>query len=127
MGCLSDLNGQVVRKAESILSHCSHPLHHEFQELPSGSWYGFPTVKTNKYKHSFTPTTIALFNKVKRRSASLVELVSLPLWFFFFIHGDYDDDYVDNDDGGGNVMMMMMMIIMVTLLIMIVIFSMMLT
>uniref|UniRef100_A0A8C7TMH3 non-specific serine/threonine protein kinase n=1 Tax=Oncorhynchus mykiss TaxID=8022 RepID=A0A8C7TMH3_ONCMY len=64
----SDLyNREGLRKEESILSDCSHPLQHEFQVLPSGSQFRSPTVKTNRSKHSFTLMAIALFNTGKRR------------------------------------------------------------
>jgi len=48
-------NRQVVGKARSILMVTSHS---KFQFLPSG----FPLVRSNKYKHSFIPTSISLLN-----------------------------------------------------------------
>ena len=39
---------QVVRKANAVISDSSHPLHSEFQILPSGSRYGLPPVKINR-------------------------------------------------------------------------------
>jgi len=40
----------------------SHPLYSEFQFLPSGSRLRFPSVRSNRYKHSFIPTWISLLN-----------------------------------------------------------------
>ncbi len=60
-------NSQVVKRANSILSDHSHPLHHHFQLLPSGTRFSLPSVKTNRYKHSFNPTAITLLNAGKRR------------------------------------------------------------
>jgi len=34
----------------------------EFQLLPSGSQLRFPYVRSNRYKHSFIPTSISLIN-----------------------------------------------------------------
>jgi len=51
-------NQQVVGKARFILMVTSHPLHSEFQFLPSG----FLLVRSNRYKHSFIPTSISLLN-----------------------------------------------------------------
>ena len=60
-------NRQVVKKANSILSDHSHPLHQHFQLLPSGTRFSFPLVRTNRYKYSFTPTAITLLNAGKMR------------------------------------------------------------
>ena len=60
-------NSQVVKRANSILSDHSHPLHQHFQLLPSGTRFSLPSVKTNRYKHSFTPTAITLLNAGIRR------------------------------------------------------------
>ncbi len=64
---LQDLyNNQLHKKAENILSDCSHPLHQEFLFLPSGSLLRLPPAKTNRHKHSFTPSAVSLLNS--RRS-----------------------------------------------------------
>uniref|UniRef100_A0A671U0G4 Endonuclease/exonuclease/phosphatase domain-containing protein n=1 Tax=Sparus aurata TaxID=8175 RepID=A0A671U0G4_SPAAU len=58
---LQDLyNKQLLKKANSILSDCSHPLHQQFQFLPSGSLLRLPLAKTNRYKHSFVPPAVSL-------------------------------------------------------------------
>ncbi len=49
-------NKQLHKKAESILSDCSHPLHQQFQFLPSGTLHWLPLAKTNRFKHSFIPS-----------------------------------------------------------------------
>lgn len=60
-------NKQLHKKAEFILSDCSHPLHHQFQFLPSGSLLRLPLAKTNRYKHSFVPSAISLLNSRRKR------------------------------------------------------------
>ncbi len=40
-------NKRVYKKAKSILSDSSHPLHQQFELLPSGSLYRLPPIKTN--------------------------------------------------------------------------------
>ena len=60
---LTDLHRKAtLRKAESILSVSAHPLHSEFQLLPSGSRFRFPSVKTNRFRFSFVPSAISLLN-----------------------------------------------------------------
>ncbi len=59
-------NPQVVRKAQSILMVTLHPLYPEFQFLPSGSRLRFPSVRSNRYKHSFIPTSTSLLNSGMR-------------------------------------------------------------
>ncbi len=66
---LSDLfHRQILRKANVIRSDSSHPLHSEFQLLPSGSRLRFPPVKSNRYKYSLIPTAISLLNADQGRS-----------------------------------------------------------
>ena len=60
-------NRHVLKKAESIMSDSSHPLHAEFTMLPSGSRFSQPSAKTNRYKFSFVPSAISLLNSVKKR------------------------------------------------------------
>lgn len=57
---------QVIRKAECILENYSHPLHKEFQFLPSGSRFKCPLARTNRYKNSFLPSAIQLLNSTRK-------------------------------------------------------------
>lgn len=77
---LTDLfNRQIIRKANAILSDSSHPLHSEFQFLPSGPRLRLSRMESNRYKHSFVPTAISLlYSGQGRRSRTwLVDI----LWF----------------------------------------------
>lgn len=49
---------RVDNKANSILPDSSRSLHQQFKLLPSGSLYRLPSIKSNRYKHSFIPTAI---------------------------------------------------------------------
>lgn len=53
---------QVLNKARSILSLPDHPLRMEFNLLPSGRRYQLPRARTNRFKFSFVPTALKLFN-----------------------------------------------------------------
>lgn len=53
---------QVLNKARSILSLPDHPLRMEFNLLPSGRRYQLPRTRTNRFKFSFVPTALKLFN-----------------------------------------------------------------
>ena len=55
---------QVQRITESILNHRLHPLHKEFQLLPSGKRFLVPRFKTKRFKNSFVPAAITLKNKL---------------------------------------------------------------
>ncbi len=59
---------QVGRKARSILSDATHPLYNEFQTLPSGSRFRFPSLKSNRYKQSSIPAAISVLNVGQGRS-----------------------------------------------------------
>ena len=49
---VSDLYSHAVkRKADSISKDLSHPLHHSFQLLPSGSQFRVPLAKKRTYKN----------------------------------------------------------------------------
>jgi len=74
---LTDLfTRQIIREANEILSDSSHPLHSEFQFLPSGPRLSLPCMKSNRYKHSFVPTAISLLNsgQGKRSRTWLVDI-----------------------------------------------------
>ncbi len=58
---------QLQRKASCILEDCSHPLHGEFQLLPSGCRYVLPRSRTKGYRSSFVPTAIAMLNSQATR------------------------------------------------------------
>lgn len=62
----SSLSDLFTRQAKSILSEATHPLFNEFQSLPSGSRSSFRAVKTNRYRHSFSPTAISILNSKQR-------------------------------------------------------------
>ena len=47
---------------EYFLSANGHPLHPEFQLLPSKLRFSFPRAKTNRYSHSFAPSAISLLS-----------------------------------------------------------------
>ncbi len=49
---------QVLGKAQSMLLGDSHPMYHEFHLLPSGIRYS----KTNRFRHSFIPSAVKVFN-----------------------------------------------------------------
>ena len=53
---------QILRKARSILTKKDHILNREFTTLPSGRRLTCPTCKTNRFKNSFTPVALCLFN-----------------------------------------------------------------
>lgn len=49
---------QLQQKGTSVLNDDSHPLHSEFQVLPSGRRFLIPRCKTKRYKNSFVPTVL---------------------------------------------------------------------
>lgn len=51
------------RKAMSIIGDNKHPLHNEFELLPSGRRYRVPLANRNIYKRSFIPSAINIMNK----------------------------------------------------------------
>lgn len=51
-------NGAVVRKARQISGDTLHPLHSQFELLPSGRKFRVPRVSRNIYKKSFIPYAI---------------------------------------------------------------------
>lgn len=56
-------NKQLWKKAESILSDCSHPLHQQFQFRPSGTLLILPQAKTNRLNTPlYLPSAIFLLN-----------------------------------------------------------------
>jgi len=54
---------KVVNLAYRILKDPSHILLPEYELLPSGRRYRASRCKSNRYKLSFLPTSIALINK----------------------------------------------------------------
>ena len=54
--------GQLRRLAGSILGDASHPLHGEFQPLPSGRRFKMPAFKTKRYRCSFIPSATKALN-----------------------------------------------------------------
>ena len=62
---IADLfKSRSVKKAQRILADSSHPLHSEFKLLPSGRRYAVPSGNTNRFRNSFIPRVIELFNKL---------------------------------------------------------------
>ena len=55
-------NGQLQRLARSIINDTTHPLHEEFQPLPSGRRFRMPACKTKRYRCSFIPSAIKALN-----------------------------------------------------------------
>ena len=54
----------VQRKALSIINDETHPLHTEFELLPSGRRYRVPLARKKIYKSSFIPNAISVVNKL---------------------------------------------------------------
>jgi len=48
----------LQRKVSFIIRDCSHPLHAEFQLLPSGCRFMAPRWRTRRYKNTFVPAAI---------------------------------------------------------------------
>ena len=44
--------------SEKIMKDTAHPLHHEFQLLPSGRRLRVPYARTNRFKNTFVPLSI---------------------------------------------------------------------
>lgn len=83
-------NSQVVKRANSILSDCTQPLHQEFQSLPSGTRLRFLSVKTNRYKHSFIPTHYP--PQLREKEAAWLSWVWRPSYrMVFMLMCDYVD------------------------------------
>ena len=53
---------QVLRKARAILANTGHPLHREFESLPSGRRFRVPRAKCNRSRNSFVSRAITLLN-----------------------------------------------------------------
>lgn len=62
-------DSRVRRRFEIVLGDTSHPLHGEFSEriISRSGRLRTPTVSTNRYKLSFVPRAIALFNDSFKR------------------------------------------------------------
>lgn len=77
---------RVDNKANSILPDSSHPLHQQFKLLLSGSFYRLPSIKSNRYKHSFIPT--AIFSSIPEGRGSHLHstflLILLISMFFLY-------------------------------------------
>lgn len=54
----------VVRKARQISGDSSHPLHSQFEMLPSGHRFRVPRVSRNIYKKYFIPHAIQALNAI---------------------------------------------------------------
>ena len=54
---------QIVKKVDKIRTDTSHILSQHFELLPSGRRFRVPSLKTNRARQSFIPTSIREFNK----------------------------------------------------------------
>ncbi|PVD27792.1 hypothetical protein C0Q70_12965 [Pomacea canaliculata] len=52
--------------AHNIIADLTHPLHPNFQLLPSGRRYKVPRVRKAAYQRSFVPAAITILNKGTR-------------------------------------------------------------
>ena len=65
---LSDLyRFSIKRNVGKILYDDNHPLHQQFETLPSGRRLRMPLVKTNRYKFSFVPSAVRVMNETEHR------------------------------------------------------------
>ena len=55
---------QTIKLAEKIMSDSNHPLHQDYQMLPSGRRLRVPYSRTNRYKNSFIPRSINFLNSM---------------------------------------------------------------
>lgn len=62
-GFLDSQNAATVRLAQKIVRTPSHPLHQEFELLPSGRRFRVPRCQLNRTKNSLVPHAITLLNK----------------------------------------------------------------
>lgn len=58
---------QLQRKASAIALDSSHPLHSEFQLLPSGCRFVVPKARTKRYRTTFVPAAITKLNSNIKR------------------------------------------------------------
>ena len=56
---------QVKNKVDNIVSDSSHILFNEYQYLPSGRRLRVPKSKSNRYRQSFVPSSVMLYNDRK--------------------------------------------------------------
>ena len=54
---------KVIKMADKIMKDPNHPLHTEYEYLPSGRRLRVPRSRTNRFKHSFVPRSIHLLNQ----------------------------------------------------------------
>ena len=59
---------RITNKAEKIISDPSHPLHSEFELLPSGRRFRVPTANRNIFKKSFIPNAVKVLNNTGNRT-----------------------------------------------------------
>ena len=55
----------MVNQAHKILDDPTHILHTEYELLPSGKRFRAISYKSNRFKQSFLPTSVALLNKTR--------------------------------------------------------------
>jgi hypothetical protein len=55
-------DGSVLKLVDKIMSDASHPLNSKYLFLRSGRRLALPILRTSRYKNSFVPKSIKLFN-----------------------------------------------------------------
>ena len=64
--CIKDQKSLYSEKlgamTKKILEDREHPLHKEYQMMPLGRRLRLPKIRTNRYKFSFIPSSVRLFN-----------------------------------------------------------------
>ena len=82
---------QLQQITSLILKDDSHPLHSEFQLLPSGRRFIVPRCRTQQYKNSFVPAAITQMNKTLQHCTDAIEATFiyffLPAFYFIYSSG----------------------------------------
>ena len=55
----------VIKQVDKIMNDASHPLHSQYVFLRSGRRLALPTQRTDRYRKSFIPKSILLFNHLR--------------------------------------------------------------
>ena len=67
--CLENLYRSSSHKlAQKIVKDICHPLHHEYQFLRSGRRLRAPVQRTSRFKNSFVPSSVRIWNHVESRT-----------------------------------------------------------
>ena len=76
---------QLQHICGSILKDSSHPLHNDFQLLPSGRRFKIAKCKTKRHKNIFVPAALTLKNKYLLYIAQMIDFCC----FYLFTHCCY--------------------------------------